>query len=68
MWCWRSSSPRERAIIIDHYGLRGRPDARTFQEVGKELGLSKERVRQIEIAALRKLRRILHPRQADLMS
>jgi len=61
-------SPRERTILIDHYGLDSEGERKTFDQLGRRLGLSKERVRQIEIRALRKLRRILHPRQVDLMS
>lgn len=61
-------SPRERAILIDHYGLDQQRDAQTLEQLGKNLGLSKERVRQIEIAALKKLRNILYPKQADLLS
>jgi RNA polymerase primary sigma factor len=61
-------SPRERAILIDHYGLDSARDAQTFEQLGKNMGLSKERVRQIEIAALKKLHKILYPQQADLFS
>ena len=59
-------SPRERRILVEHYGLEDGETAQTFDELGRQLGLSKERVRQIEVGALRKLRRILRPQQADL--
>lgn len=45
---------REKNIIIDYYGLSGTP--MTLQEIGDELSLTKERVRQIKEKALRKLR------------
>jgi RNA polymerase primary sigma factor len=45
---------RERTVLSDHYGL-GRP-AQTLNEIGSDLGLTAERIRQIEKAALEKLR------------
>jgi RNA polymerase sigma factor (sigma-70 family) len=47
-------SDRERAIVCGHFGLRGGPP-RTLHELGKSLGVSAERARQIERAALDKL-------------
>lgn len=47
-------SERERDVLHDRYGL-GRPP-RTLQDIGDDLGVSAERVRQIESAALTKLR------------
>jgi len=61
-------TPRERMILIDHYGLSDNGQKKTFDQLGRRMGLSKERVRQIEIQALRKLRRMLNPQQADLMT
>jgi DNA-directed RNA polymerase sigma subunit (sigma70/sigma32) len=45
---------RERSVIRSHYGLG--QEARTLSQIGGELGLTAERARQIEAAALRKLR------------
>lgn len=45
---------RERAVIRGHYGL-GQP-AQTLSQIGDTLGLTAERARQIELAALNKLR------------
>ncbi len=53
----RSLTPRERRIIELRFGLDDQ-HGRTLLEVGKELGLTKERIRQIEKEALAKLR---HP-------
>jgi RNA polymerase sigma factor (sigma-70 family) len=60
--------PRERAILIDHYGLVEGGESLTFDQLGRNMGISKERVRQIEIQALKKLRKILRPQRADLLS
>jgi RNA polymerase primary sigma factor len=49
-----SLSDREQRVIYEHYGV-GRP-ARTLREIGEELGVSAERVRQIEEQTLEKLR------------
>jgi RNA polymerase nonessential primary-like sigma factor len=46
---------RERFILKEHYGLGGKPP-RTMADIGKTMGLSRERVRQIECNALRRLR------------
>ncbi len=50
-------TPREKKVLILRFGLTdGR--ARTLEEVGKEFNVTRERIRQIEAKALRKLR---HP-------
>jgi len=46
---------RERFILTEHYGLGG-SSARTMADIGKDMGLSRERVRQIECVALKRLR------------
>lgn len=45
---------RERRVLFDHYGLGRAP--MTLREIGDALGVSAERVRQIEVAALARLR------------
>jgi RNA polymerase sigma-32 factor len=55
-------SPRERTIIHER---RLREDGATLEELGRELGVSKERVRQLEHRALLKLRESMR-RRVDL--
>jgi RNA polymerase primary sigma factor len=51
-----SLDDRERHVVLAHYGLNGTDGPATYEQVGERLGLSKQRVRQIEQSALLKLR------------
>lgn len=56
-------SDREANILRLRFGI-GDKKAMTLEEVGKEYGLTRERIRQIEAKALRKLR---HPSRANIL-
>ena len=49
---------REQHIIIHRFGLFG-ADVKTLAEIGKREGISRERIRQIESRAIRKLRQVM---------
>ena len=56
-------NPRERFIVSER---KLREEARTLESLGQELGLSKERVRQLEAAAFGKMRRSLESQTNEM--
>jgi RNA polymerase nonessential primary-like sigma factor len=70
MMAWVKELPeKERTVILARFGLDGE-ESRTLEEIGREMGLTRERVRQIETAALVRLRGIIERRtmkRADLL-
>jgi len=49
---------RERSVMVARFGLDG-DEAQTLEEIGRTLGLTRERIRQIEVGALIKLRAMI---------
>jgi RNA polymerase sigma factor (sigma-70 family) len=56
--------PKEREILIDRFGL-GSGNPMTLESIGQRMGVTRERVRQIEMSALQKLRRRLEARGVE---
>jgi RNA polymerase primary sigma factor len=52
---------REKSIISRRFSLKDDSQGQTLERVGKAMGLSKERVRQVQSSALQKLRLALSP-------
>lgn len=62
---------REQYVILHHFGLTGssvKKSTKTLKEIGDRLELTKERIRQIELAALQKLRQCLSKEQFELLT
>lgn len=62
---------REQYVILNHYALETgviKKKPKTLKQIGDDLKLSKERIRQIELQALQKLRQSLSPEQFDLLT
>ena len=51
-------SEKQREVITRRFGLRGHENA-TLEQVGEEIGLTRERVRQIQVEALKRLKEIM---------
>lgn len=56
---WIDELPeKQREVLARRFGLRGHETA-TLEDVGREIGLTRERVRQIQVEALKRLREIM---------
>jgi RNA polymerase primary sigma factor len=59
----KTLDPREATILKARFGLDGGPQ-KTLEEVGQKFGVTRERVRQIQNIALKKLRRMIEKMEA----
>jgi len=59
--CLDELEGRQREVVLRRFGLRG-CERETLEQVGVRLGVTRERARQIQVHALRRLRRILERR------
>ncbi len=70
LMAWVRELPeKEQTVIVSRFGLDG-DEAKTLEEIGRTMGLTRERVRQIEMAALVRLRNTIERKtmtQADLL-
>jgi RNA polymerase nonessential primary-like sigma factor len=58
-------NPKQREVLARRFGLLGHEPS-TLEDVGVEIGLTRERVRQIQVEALRRLRDMLGHKGLDL--
>lgn len=56
---------REVTIIRKRFGIGGRTE-KTLEEIGQKFGVTRERIRQLEAAALLKLRKLVERREAEV--
>lgn len=65
---WIGELPeKQREVLSRRFGLRGH-ETSTLEDVGREIGLTRERVRQIQVEALKRLREIMEKQGLNAMT
>ncbi|MDX8402629.1 MAG: sigma-70 family RNA polymerase sigma factor, partial [Mariprofundaceae bacterium] len=59
-------SPKEREVVRLRFGLAGHEDPWTLEAIGSHMGVTRERIRQIQVEALKKLRTMAEEEQVNL--
>ncbi len=62
--CLNQLNEKQKDILSHRFGLYGN-EASTLEEVGRAVGLTRERVRQIQVEALKQLKDILETQGVD---
>src|SRR2546423_760846 len=62
-----SLDPREREIIRMRAGLDNNAEGMTLEKIGEKLGITKERVRQLNVRAMKKMRSLAEEHKEELM-
>lgn len=65
-WVWKLGE-KQRAVVERRFGLHGHRRL-TLEEIGREIGVTRERVRQIQIEALKNLKQMLESHGIDSRS
>jgi RNA polymerase sigma factor (sigma-70 family) len=58
--------PRERQIIRLRAGLDSNAESMTLEKIGEKLGITKERVRQLNVRAMKKLRSLVDVQKEEI--
>jgi RNA polymerase nonessential primary-like sigma factor len=68
MGCMKHLNDKQQAILAQRFGLYGYEES-TLEEVGREVGLTRERVRQIQVEALKQLKEMMENQgiQAEIL-
>ena len=57
---WLSQLPdKEREVVALRYGLGGNQEVWTLEAIGRQMGVTRERIRQVQVGALQTLRRMI---------